>query len=215
MTAIGPRDEARDALRLYQARTGLSLGEIGVRIGYAPHSLVQFASTARYGDGDGTETARCLLDFFQANPPEVPVTVIGRLYVTQNVRIIDDLIHKVHRGHWALLYGPAGTQKTYVFKTRAAESYARALEPEVVWIHAQEGMAPLALLAEIATALGAYVKRDRHSMLRSILYTLRRRKLPLALIIDDTKIDAKARYVRGPARRGGPRFDWPHGSRAR
>jgi Cdc6-like AAA superfamily ATPase len=186
-----PRDAARENLRLYQMRTGLSLGEIAVRMGMARHSLMQFNSAGRYGgSGDGAETAKRIECFIDSNPPEAP-DLPGKIYMTENVRIIDRAIRKVQAGHWVLIYGAPATQKSFVFEYRMAEAWQKSLEAGVVYVYAQMNMTPLALLEEIAVGLGAYVGKDRHATLRNILYTLRRRKSPVAIIIDEAQHLAK------------------------
>lgn len=181
-----PRDEAREDLRNYMARQALTLGEIADRMGMARRSLLQFYSTARYGDGNGTQTAERIRRFIKDNPPEAPESP-GLLHQTENVRIIDEVIAKVQRGRWGLIYGPPGTQKSFVFEYRMAEAWKKSLEPGVVWIHAQEAMCPQAMLQEIAFGVGAYAGISRHAILRSIIYTLRRRRKPVALIIDEAQ----------------------------
>jgi DNA transposition AAA+ family ATPase len=185
-----PRDSARENLRLYQSRSGLSLGEIANRMGYARRSLLQFVSHAHYGDGDGAETAKRIQTFIDSHPPEAP-ELPGKIYITENVRIIDRAIRKVQAGHWVLIYGPPATQKSFVFEYRMAEAWQKALEASVVYIYAQVDMSPLALLKEIAVGLGAYVRADRHATTRNILYTLRRRTSPVAIIIDEGQHLAK------------------------
>src|ERR1017187_972635 len=116
MNGLTLRDEAREQLRHYTSRTGLSLGEMATRMGYARQSLLQFNSRSKYGTSDGGEIAKRILDYIQTNPPEIPIEVQGTLYETQNTVIIDHLISEVKDGRWALLYGPPGTQKTQTFK---------------------------------------------------------------------------------------------------
>jgi DNA transposition AAA+ family ATPase len=172
-------------------RTGLSVGQIAVRMGYARRSLIQFASKAQYGDGDGAEAARRVVDFIKANPPEAPEFPGTKIYDTGNVRVIDREIMNARRGHFSLVYGPAGTQKSFVFEWRTAEAWRETLEPGAVYIYADPDMTPLALLQEIALSLGADVSTSRHATLRAILYTLRHRQSPVAIIIDEAQNLAK------------------------
>lgn len=190
-SASPTRDQAREALRQYQMRTGLSVGQIALRMGYSRRSLIQFASYARYGDGEGRETARRAIEFIKANPPEAPELPGARLYDTENVRLIDREISNARRGHFTLVYGPAGTQKSFVFEWRTAEAWREALEPGVVYVYADPDMSPLSLLQEIALGLGAYLASNRHTTLRAILYALRHRKSPVAIIIDEAQNIAK------------------------
>ncbi len=184
------REEMREKLAAYTGRTGLSFGELAQRIGYSRQSLLQLNSEANYGRSDGESAARVVLDFIKANPPEAPA-LPGTLHVTRNVRTIDQMIAEAKRGTWVLLYGPPGTQKSFVFEYRQAESMRDSLEPGVVYIYASMNMAPLSLLREIATGLGAYFRQDRSGTMRNILYTLRHRKTPVALVIDEAQHLAK------------------------
>ncbi len=185
------REEARDAVRQYQMRTGLSLGEIAIRIGYARRSLLQYVSSARYGDGNGAEAAGRIMHFIKTNPPEAPAFPGEKLYDTENVRVIDREIANARRGHFTLVYGPAGTQKSFVFEWRTAEAWRKALEPGVVYVYADPGMSPAWLVQEIALGLGAHVASNRHATLRAIFYTLCHRKSPVALVIDEAQNLAK------------------------
>lgn len=185
------REEARDALRQYQMRTGLSLGEIAMRIGYARRSLIQYVSSARYGDGNGAETAGRIMHFIKTNPPEAPAFPGDKLYNTENVRVIDREIANARRGHFTLVYGPAGTQKSFVCEWRTAEAWRQALEPAVVYVYADPGMTPAWLVQDIALGLCAHVANNRHATLRAILHTLHRRKSPVAIIIDEAQNLAK------------------------
>jgi DNA transposition AAA+ family ATPase len=180
------REEAREALQAYLGRTGLSVGQVAMRIGYGRHNLLQFMSKAKYGDGDGSKAAGLIMEFIKANPLESPA-LPGKLYATRDVKLIDRQLAYVKRGHWALLNGPPGTQKTFTLDTRMAEQYNGGVEPGVVVITPLPGVRPLALLQEIAIGLGAYVGQNKTSILRSILYTLRRRKAPLALCVDEAQ----------------------------
>ncbi|MGH9350872.1 MAG: AAA family ATPase [Terriglobia bacterium] len=184
------RDQVREEVQLYAARSGMTLGEIARQMGYARHSVLQFCSQAKYGDSDGDALASRIREFIAANPPEAPQAP-GKLYCTKNVAIIDEQIRNVQRGHWALIYGPPGTQKSFVFEYRMAEAFRESLEPRVVYLYAHQDMAPLALLREVGLGVGAYLSNSRHQMIRSILRVLRRRKSPLALIIDEAQHLAK------------------------
>jgi DNA transposition AAA+ family ATPase len=184
------REEMRQSVTAYMGRTGLSLGELAARIGYSRNSLLQLNSEAKYGTSDGETAARTVLEFLKTNPPEAPA-LPGTLHLTRNVRTIDQMISEAKRGTWVILYGPPGTQKSFVFEYRQAESMAASLEPGVAYIYASMNMAPLSLLREIAMALGAYLGRDRSITMRNILYTLRRRKTPVALVIDEAQHLAK------------------------
>ena len=53
----------------------------------------------------------------EENLPEV-ADVEGRLYTTQNVRILDRQLQAAREGALSLVYGSPGTQKSFVFQRR-------------------------------------------------------------------------------------------------
>jgi type II secretory pathway predicted ATPase ExeA len=179
------RDEARNALHIYQSRTGLSLREVADRAGYAPQSIKQFSSGGRYGDGDGGLTAKALMDFFAANPPPGP-ELPGKLYETECSGKIDQMLSYVGRGRWGTLYGPAGAQKSFVLEYRAAQA-AQEAEPSIVYVECSPRLTPTALLRRIAAGLGAPYAQSREDILQSVLFTLRRRRAPVAVVIDEAQ----------------------------
>ena len=186
MNAQAVREEARQALRVYQSRTGLSLLEIATRAGFAYHSVRQFASGGRYGDGNGESTGKALLEFFRTHPflaHENP----GRLYETDTTRKIDKLISYCQAGGWGILYGPTGAQKSHLLKLRAAEAES-APEPSLALVEVSGPMTPWALFGRIAREVGAPYAQSFEGLRNSILYTVRSRKTPLALVLDEADL---------------------------
>jgi len=165
------RDTARQALRVYMTRTGLALNQVAELMGRAHHSLRQFISTGRYGDGEGRFTAKAVMDFIESHPPAA-ISAPGRLYETECTRAIRGMVTYVASGRWGILYGPAGSQKSFSLECIAAES-------------AQ--LTPSSLLRRIATALAAPYAQSREGILQSVLFTVRRRRSPLALLIDEAQ----------------------------
>jgi type II secretory pathway predicted ATPase ExeA len=165
----------------------MSLGEIAVLMGLKRQTLLQFHSHSTYGTSNGDVLGKAILAFIAQNPPEPPVRVSGKLYTTRNVRLILAMVEDVKSGAWGMLYGAPGTQKTETFKHLMLDSYMQNREPDVIWVQCEQRMAPMALLEEIGIGLGAYLKNDRHRMIRSIGYAIRRRKRPVALVIDEAQ----------------------------
>ena len=60
------REQVRKDLRVWMSRTGMDLHRIADETGFAHRSLIQFASGARYGAGDGADTAAALKSFMEA-----------------------------------------------------------------------------------------------------------------------------------------------------
>lgn len=176
-------DQARAELRNYCGRTGLPLGVLAPRIGYVRQTLIQFSSD-HYPKGNGDVIAHAILDYIKKHPLERPKAP-GKLYSTSNVRLIDELLQLSLEGAVALAYGPPGTQKTFVFKSRLAEAWQHSSDPDLVYVYAAAQMAPLHILKEIGRGLGASVYGDRYSVLTNLLYTLEQRQRPVAIIIDE------------------------------
>ena len=176
-------DQARADLHNYAGRTGLSLGVLASRMGYARQTLIQFSSD-HYPAGNGDVIARVVIDYIRAHPVERPKPP-GKLYPTANVRLIDELLSLSMEGAVSLIYGPPGTQKTFVFLSRLAEAWQRSNDPDLVYVYAAVSMAPLHILKEVGRGLGASVYGNRYTVLTNLLYTLEQRQRPAAIIIDE------------------------------
>lgn len=100
---------------------------------------------------------------------------------------MDCLLGKVSRGGWATLYGPDGAQNTFLLRYRGVEA-ARETEPWLALVEADYGMSPRALLARIAQAIAAPYAQTSEPLRRAILGTLRGRKAPLAVAIDEAQL---------------------------
>lgn len=186
------REQAGRKLHVYMSRSGMTLGEIAGEIGYSTQSLKQFASHAQYGDSDGHVIAKAVTDWIDKNPVPPPA-LPGKLYETRATRDMDNLLRHINNGGWGSLYGPSGAQKSFLLEYRFAES-ARAAEPEIVYIRASAaGMTPPVLLQRIAAQIGAPAVRYTDGMRQSVLYAIRRRSAPLALVIDEA--DALFRWI--------------------
>jgi DNA transposition AAA+ family ATPase len=178
------REEARQKLHIYMSRSGLSLSEVAGRIGYSWHSLRQFSSDARYGDGDGHGTAKALLDWINNNPISAPA-LPGKLHQTRATKEMDAMLEHTRGGGWGIVYGPSGSQKSFLNEYRFAES-AQELEPGILYIRASpSGMTPNALLRRIAAGIGAPYAQSTEGLRQSVLYTIRRRRSSLALVLDE------------------------------
>lgn len=188
MTALG--DRARELVAGYQARTGLSRGQVGALVGLAYQTMSQFASNCYPHDED--PIARRIIAWIEANPPEIPAPP-GKLYDTANVRLLRAQISRALAGEHSLIYGSPGTQKTFVFEHCVAEAVRRdgLAAPSLGYIYASDAMRPRSLLAEISRALVCFTSGTAHQILTNLIYTLRRRSPRPALIIDE------AQHLRG------------------
>lgn len=179
------RDEARAALRVYMARTGLTLAAVADRTGYVRQTLIQFVSNARCGtiNDEASIMAGNLLQFMRDHPAPVP-EIPGRLYETEATREMDSLIAYCARGRWGTLYGPAGAQKSFLLEYRHAEA-ARDAEPRMIWLEAYPRMTPRTLLKKISGAIGAPYGQYTDDVRQNVIWHARERKAPFVLVIDE------------------------------
>jgi len=181
------REAARAALRTYLMRSGLTARQFADQMGYSWHSIRQFISAGRYGDGDGRFTADAVLAWIADNPlpaPQLP----GKLYPTRATRQMDALLDHAANGGWGTLYGPSGAQKTFVLEYRRAEAAQRddAAEPRILYVRcSSSGMTAPVLLRRIAAELRAPFAQSADALRQSILITIRRRKTSAALVLDE------------------------------
>jgi len=178
---MGIREEAREAMQIFQSQSGMTLRELALRTKFSYYSMRHLAAGADYGkDGEGIAIA--VLALIRDNPtarPENP----GRLYETKGTREMDDLLRYCLAGGWGTLYGPAGTQKTHFLSYRAAEA-ADQPEPWCVLINVPGLLTPTGTLARIAMALGAPYAQSAEGLRRSITLHVRARRTPVVLIFD-------------------------------
>jgi transcriptional regulator with XRE-family HTH domain len=182
------REQVSERLRIYMSRTGLTAMEIAYRSGYSTQTLRQFISGGRFGSPptEAGPTAAKLAAWLNSNPaplPEFP----GKLYETDATREMDRMLAHAASSGWGILYGPAGAQKTFLLKFRVAES-AREAEPWLVLVDGEDDMSPRVLLSRIAQGLGAPYAWGVEPLREAIFYTLRRRKDPVAIVIDEAQL---------------------------
>jgi len=176
------REEARVALGIFQTLSGLSLKHIAQQTGDSYFSMRHLAAGTEHRR-NGSAIAERVLEFIRTHPPLVHESP-GRLYETATTRQIDSLISYCQAGGWGLLYGPTGAQKTYLLEYRAAEA-ASAAEPLLALVEIPGPMTPCALLGRIARQVGASYSQSAEGLRDSIVYAVRCRKTPLALILDE------------------------------
>jgi type II secretory pathway predicted ATPase ExeA len=180
------REIVRESVRVYASKTGLPCSEIFRRMGYQARTGIQFMSDARYGDSQAESIRRRVVQFMRDNPPPLP-EFPGKLYETESTREMDRLISHAAGGGWGTVYGPAGAQKTFLLKYRAAEA-ARREDADLVLVSAVPSLSPRGLLGRIARGLAAPYAQQTEALRDAILFTLRRRKGPLAVVVDEAQL---------------------------
>lgn len=182
--------QVREQVRAYQARTGLSTGQVGLLAGVAYQTMSQFMACYKPYDDDkvAASLAGQILKGLEENQPQVP-DVEGALYSTGNVRILDQQLDAAREGEHSLIYGSPGTQKSFVFQRRVAEALRRAgLEaPSIGYVYASAAMTTRSLAQEVARQFVAYASGNAYQVLTNIVFALRRRRRRNVLIVDEAQ----------------------------
>jgi len=179
-------NEARELIRGYQNRTGLSTGQLAHFMGIAFQSAAQFA-TDNYPHNEEALAGR-IKTWVEKHPPEVP-EVVGRLYSTGNVKVLDAQIAAALDGGVSLIYGPPGTQKSYLFQYRLAEILNRdgLVAPRLGYVYASAAMTARSLLQEIARSFVCYISGTAYQVATNLVQALCRRHPRPALIVDEAQ----------------------------
>jgi DNA transposition AAA+ family ATPase len=179
-------DQAREKVLAYQSRTGLSTGQVASLAGYARQSVRQFMSGCYpYNE---VPIAEQLMKCIKAHPPDIP-DVRGKLYPTGNVRILDEQLGAAAQGALSLISGAPGTQKSFVFQRRVAETLrSNGLKPPALgYVYASAAMGRASLVQEIARSFVCFARGTAYSVLTNLVFTLRRREQKPVLIIDEAQ----------------------------
>ncbi len=147
---VPPTRTAIRAVREYLAAADMGYTEFAELIGYRPMSLRLWLNDQydRVAESDLLIRAAAW-EFTQENPVRGH-RITGRLFETENYRRIRQYFSAAKKGAVCLLYGPPGTQKTFVLEELCAAG--AAAQPETAYIYASVSIRPRALLKRIARA---------------------------------------------------------------
>src|SRR6185312_8625070 len=117
------RHHVTAALSEYLQRTGLTPADFAKRINYSAVTL-RFFLGGRYENvaSDDTAIRAAIMDFINAHPIDLVTESDGRLYETENVRLIRDCFYQALDGRRAYYFrGAPGSQKSFVLQHLIAE----------------------------------------------------------------------------------------------
>jgi DNA transposition AAA+ family ATPase len=177
------RKQIMGLLTEYLQRTGLSTGDFARRINYADCSI-RFFLAGHYGRvaSDDTAIRAAILDFINAHPIEPVTESNGRLYDTQNVRLIREYFYQALDGRRAYFFrGAPGSQKTFVLQHLIAELNRAEISKNghgrrAFYVYCRQGIKPTQLMKRVAEAAGAITGGDVDRILRNLRFDLGSRK---------------------------------------
>jgi hypothetical protein len=154
--------EVRLELQDYLARTGMTPTDFARRINYARETVYQFLNGhySRISSNDGL-IRTAIRDFIAAHPIATPVISSGKLYETENVRLLRRYFYEaLDHGRAYYLYGAPGTQKTYVLQHLIAELNRSEIAKNgegrrAYYVYVRQGIGSLDLMKRVAQSCGA------------------------------------------------------------
>jgi len=179
--------KVREQLLDYMAQTDMSAQEVAERTGYA-RSTLHFFIRGDYGRvaANDSHLRAALFEMMQRNPVRVSARSQGRLFQTESYRRIKKYFDAaVECGEVCLLYGPPGTQKSFVLEHLVAECN-RKKQNGAIYVYASSDMPPLALLKRIGRQAGCGFKTQyTEGMLTRLLVHFSATEKSPAVIVDE------------------------------
>jgi DNA transposition AAA+ family ATPase len=186
-------ETVREALRKYLGVMDMTSAQFAERV-HRGQSTINFFVQGRYHKvaADDSLIRKLIWDYLERNPISSSMGEqphgSGRLFHTENARLIEEYTAaSCEDGEVCLLYGPPGTQKTFVLSHEIAARNREKKNP-ALYVYASVGMTPRALLKRIGREAGIFVNlQDRERVISSILAEFRTRKKPPAIVVDEAQ----------------------------
>jgi DNA transposition AAA+ family ATPase len=184
--------EVRLQLRDYLARTGMALSDFAHRINYSRGTVFSFlnGSYSRISSNDRNVRA-AIRDFIAAHPIATPAVNTGKLYQTENVRLLRRYFYEAldHRRAY-YVYGAPGTQKTHVLQHLIAELNRSEIAKNgegrrAYYVYVRQGIRSLDLMKRVAESCGAMGMGTVDRILRNLRFDLSQRKV--LLVFDEAQ----------------------------
>jgi len=185
-----PTEQVRARLIEYMSALGLSSREVGERMGYSGSTVRFFIRSEYERKTIANERRLCgvIWEMMQQNPIQSPARKPARLFPTENYRRIQSYFKAaVERSEVCLLYGPPGTQKSFVLEYLVEEQRRQKLR-EAIYIYATSGICSLALLKRIGSGAGVSTRTQSiDSMLARLLASFSLAEIPPAIVVDEAQ----------------------------
>ena len=141
----------------------------------------------RYATGIRT----AIRDFIAAHPIAAPAISSGKLYETENARLLRRYFYEaLDHGRAYYLYGAPGTQKTYVLQHLIAELNRSEIAKNgegrrAYYVYVRQGIHSLDLMKRVAESCGAVGMGTVDRILRNLRFDLSQRKV--LLVFDEAQ----------------------------
>ena len=189
-------NDVRGATRLrlidYLQRTGLTQAEFATRIQYAHKTLRMFLSDKwHHVAGNSDYVCRAINGYIGTHPIAPMTQPFGKLYETANTLIMRETFKALLRRPVAyMLYGPPGSQKTFMLKHLVGELNSQEVtkkEPHLAafYVYAMAAISPSQLMKAVAISCGASAAGDRMHIARNLAHDFQDRRV--LLIVDEAQ----------------------------
>jgi DNA transposition AAA+ family ATPase len=178
----------RRQLKDYLGRSGMSPAEFGERIDYSYPAVQNFIYDT-YGKISGSDLAirRAIVEFIEAHPLAAMTMADGKLYETENVRLLRKYFYAaLDRGYAYYVDGGPGSQKTFVLQHLIAELNRKEIAKNgagkrAYYVRCRPKISPTQLLRRICQACGVSGTGDVERMIRALRHEFAKRRVALAV----------------------------------
>ena len=185
LTRTLPKRKETVALLLdYLERTGLTQVDFARRINDSAVA-VRMLVCDRYQQisGDDSSIRAAIHDFIAAHPIEAVTESEGKLYETENVRLVRKYFYEALDGRRAYYFrGAPGSQKSFVLQHLIAELNRAEIAKNghgrrAFYVYCSQGIRPNQLMRAAAEAAGSISVGDNRRLFKNLRFDLGRRKV--------------------------------------
>jgi DNA transposition AAA+ family ATPase len=179
--------DRKETVRLlldYLQRTGLTQVDFARRINYSTIAVRMLVS-GHYEriSGDDSAIRAAVHDFISAHPIEAVTESEGKLYETENVRLVRRSFYEALDGRRAYYFrGAPGSQKSFVLKHLIAELNRNEIAKNghgrrAFYVYCSQGVTPNQLMRAVAEAAGSISVGDNRRLFKNLRFDLGKRKV--------------------------------------
>lgn len=176
----------RAELQDYLQRTGLGCPDFARRINYSKTTLDFFLSSHYESVAANDRAIRAaIIGFIRTHPIGESEVEVGRVYPTENVRLLRRYFYEALEKGWAYyIYGAPGTQKSFVLQhliaeLNRAEVGKNGTARRAFRIYCKANIRPSDLVKRIAEAAGSFIGGSADRVLRNLKFDFRGRRVLL------------------------------------